>query len=245
MGPQCKRHHKRPEATVGAASGLAIRTRVHMTVRKFTLVCAAVLLAATQSMAAEIKVSEVLSNPHWVSLGGYIEPMDAVVFKKRTEALKGDVTVWLGSPGGAAGAAIQIGNFIHMNQWTTSVGFGSVCNSACAVIWLSGVHRRLSLDGRIGMHSVAMADDPTKRNNFGNGIVFNYLRSIGISEEIIDRFYRTEPTSMDYIDYEQALRYGLLEGTTPPPSGSRKSDRWSPQPIPPAGPTYPLTKINP
>ena len=45
-----------------------------MTVQKFTLVCIAALLVARSASAAEIKVSEVLSNPHWVGLGG--ESMD-------------------------------------------------------------------------------------------------------------------------------------------------------------------------
>ena len=63
-----------------------------MTIRKFTLVCIGALLTATQpASTAEIKVSEVLSNPHWVSLGGRIEHGDNITFKKRTEAIKGDV----------------------------------------------------------------------------------------------------------------------------------------------------------
>jgi hypothetical protein len=113
------------------------------------------------------------------------------------------------------------------------------------VIWLSGVHRRLSLDGRIGVHSAAMPGNPYARNEFGNGIVFGYLRSIGISEEIIERFWKTDPCCLDYIDYDQARKLGLIDDGPPPPSGSKKGNRWQPQLIPPAGPTPPLTKIKP
>ena len=198
-------------------------------------VAALSVLSASAAHTAEIKVLRLFADSTWVSVSGKIEHKDSVVFKKYTEAIKGDVVVWLSSPGGDARAAILIGSFIHMNQWTTSVGFGNRCSSACAIIWLSGVHRRLSTDARIGVHSMAMPDGSGKRNDLGNGIVFGYLRSIGVGEEIIERFYKTDPSGMDFIDYEQALHLELLSDPTPAPS--KKGDQWwNPKPIPPAGP---------
>jgi hypothetical protein len=188
-----------------------------------TGVAALSVLSTSAAHAAEIKVVRLFTTPTYVTLGGPIQATDYAEFNKLTQAIKGDVVVWLSSPGGDARAAIKIGNFIHMNQWTTSVGFGNQCNSACAIIWLSGVHRRLSTDARIGVHSMGMPDGSGKRNDFGNAIVFGYLRAIGVSEEIIERFYKTDPCCLDFIDYEQALRLELLSD---PPAPSKKGNQW-------------------
>ena len=189
---------------------------------------------------AEIRLPDMV--PSWVGLTGKIEPGDDIVFKQKTKAMKGHVTLWLSSQGGDLAATLQIATFIHMNQWTTSVGFGNRCNSGCAIIWLAGVPRRLHADALIGVHSAAITgSNPPKRNDLGNGVAFGFLRSIGISEEIIDRFYRTEPGDMDYIDYSQALKAGLLDES--PLVTKKKADRFLPQPIPLAAPTYPVTKI--
>jgi hypothetical protein len=104
-------------------------------------VAALSVLSVSAAHAAEIKVVRLFTTPTYVTLGGPIQATDYAEFNKLTQAIKGDVVVLLSSPGGETSAAIQIGSFIHMNQWTTSVGFGNQCNSACAVIWLSGVHR--------------------------------------------------------------------------------------------------------
>ena len=138
------------------------------------MLAAASVVAAAPAPAAEIRVREATVVSH-VFLDGYIEALDDGFFKHLTEAIKGPVIVSLNSRGGHLGAAMHIGNFIRMNQWATSVDNGDTCNSACAVIWLSGVKRFLGQYDRIGVHSAAFTESG-RRNDFGNGLTIPFAQ---------------------------------------------------------------------
>ena len=211
------------------------------------MLAAATIFAAAPAPAAEIWVAgpRTTYDVTTVYLRGTIWDLDDVTFKHLTEAIKGPVEVELESRGGSCGAAIRIGSFIHMNHWTTVVHYGEPCNSACALIWLSGVYRSLDEDARIGVHSTALSDGSGKRNEPGNVIVANYLRSISIPERIIQRWHDTEPSNIDYIYYPEMLAFGLI--SEPAKSNVwKKGDRGHPmfKLIPPAKGTPPATKID-
>lgn len=182
------------------------------------------LLTLRSALGAEITVHHPAEGPMrvtFVYVDGKIQMWDSFVFKRLTEALKGDVSVILSSPGGACEAAISIGSFIRMNQWETRVASRSKCSSACALIWFGGINRALSLDSLVGLHSTAMPDGSGKRNDKGNKMVADYLRSIDVPEGIIRRWYRTEPWDMDYINFAEAYQLGLL-GNPPPKDKSQQ-----------------------
>ena len=209
------------------------------------VLAAAAIFAAAPAPAAEITVRKVpVHDEAVVILKGKINLGDHVDFKQQTDALKGKVFLFLDSRGGEIATAIDIGNFIHMNQWTTVVTNGDVCNSACALIWFSGTQRDLGMMAQIGMHSSGTRDDPPKRNEWGNLVVTKYLAAIGVPQEIVNRFTVTDPSGMDYIGYDEARALGLLYQQ---PKLSTKGDRltspWFFMPIPSAGPTPPATKI--
>jgi hypothetical protein len=221
-----------------------------------TSVAALSVLSASAAHAAEIIVREDNSRAvTHVFLDGYIQKLDDGFFKHLTEALNDHVIVSLNSRGGDLGAAMRIGSFIRMNQWATSVDNGDTCNSACAVIWLSGIKRFLGQYDRIGLHSAAFTESG-KRNDFGNGLVAGYLRTMDVPEEIITHMYLTNPDSLYYVGCAEASAFGLLKG--PPAWGPSTSFNWLPKGkplprslnpmielIPPAGKTPPLMKINP
>ena len=203
--------------------------------KKLLLAGVAMLWLVSTATAAEITVRSVpkpYANEAVVILQGQIYQGDDIEFKLRTQALRGSVFVFLDSRGGEISTAINIGSFVHMNQWTTAVTNGDVCNSACALIWFSGVHRELGSVARIGVHSAGMRDDPTKRNGYGNLVVARYLASIGIPTEIINRFAHADPCCMEYIDYEEAHSLGLLNEQ---PNRSKKRNYISPW--------YPIERI--
>ena len=186
-----------------------------MTSRKFTLVSIAALLSilGASASAAEISVRHVPRNHEAIVIfQGKIFLGDNVEFKERTRGLGNNVFVFLDSPGGDISAALDIGNFVHTNRWTTVVTNGDRCNSACALIWLSGVYRELGMVARIGMHSAGTSqDNPPRRNEWGNLAVTKYLQAIGIDERIVVRATAADPTSMQYIEYDEAKSLGLLE----------------------------------
>jgi membrane-bound ClpP family serine protease len=55
------------------------------------------------------------------------------------------VVIRLSSPGGLIGPAIAIGTMIHAYHWATHVDDGAPCASACALIWLAGTPRSMTL----------------------------------------------------------------------------------------------------
>ena len=61
-------------------------------------------------------------------------------------------TVRLRGPGGVAMEAEKISNFLRKKEVTTIVSAGNSCQSACAMIWLSGSERIAEKDADIGLH---------------------------------------------------------------------------------------------
>jgi hypothetical protein len=222
----------------------------------------ALLLATIKyAPAAEIIVRTV-PPPHndeaVVILQGRIVMGDETKFREQTEKLlSSKVFLFLDSVGGELSSALNIANFVRTNQWTTIVTNGDTCNSACSLIWFSGIHRELGMVAHIGMHSVAVGGDPSKRSAWGNLAVTKYLQAIGMDEALVQRATAADPTNMDYIEYDEAFSLGLLDTKGPSlPSWSWFTKRllseaaphgawWAPQPIPLAGPTRPVMKIKP
>jgi hypothetical protein len=190
--------------------------------RLFLTGIAALFLATGTAHAAEVKVLPEKGGSTAVVLQGQIYAGDNIDFNKATQAIKGDVFLFLDSRGGEIYTAISIGNFVRMNQWTTIVVDGDMCNSACALIWFSGVHRILGSTARIGVHSAGKPDAPGERNEWGNFVVAKYLHAIGIPDNVISRWQKTDPCCIDYIDYPEARSLGLLSEY---PNWIRKGNR--------------------
>jgi hypothetical protein len=89
--------------------------------------------------------------------------------------------VQLDSPGGLAVVGIRIGEMIRVRQMVTYIRKESFCASACAIAWLGGVKRVVSLEGGVGFHGVY---DPNtlQPNAPGNALVGAYLEKLGLSE---------------------------------------------------------------
>lgn len=179
------------------------------------LLTGALFLVATRASAAEITV-RLVPPPHndeaVVILQGRILIGDEIEFRERTQKLlSSKVFLFLDSAGGELSSALNIANVVHTNQWTTVVTNGDVCNSACAVIWFSGVHRELGMMARIGVHSAGTRDDPHKRSAWGNLVVTKYLQAIGIDEALVQRVTAADPSTMEYIGYDDARSLGLLD----------------------------------
>jgi hypothetical protein len=179
------------------------------------------LLIVRAAGAAEFDVRQPiwLRGNYGVHVRGPIHEQDDVMFKRITQGLGNDVTLILRSPGGASGAAMRIGSFIRMNYWTTVVLDEDPCNSACSIIWLSGMHRWLGPNARVGVHIMARADGSGIRSDWGNGIIAGFLRSMDIPEEVIERMVKTDPCCFDYIGYHDAMALGLLNPRSDQPKG--------------------------
>lgn len=149
---------------------------------RFLAVCLApVVLIASGSMAADIRLSE--ETPRHIVIEGEVLPGD---YEKFVDAvLEGGAsyrTVFLASPGGASREALRIGRLIRSLRYTTVVGSVSplgpkggvfcphyikkencTCLSACPVIYLAGVERRGEI---LGVHRIYVRHERLKQMSF-------------------------------------------------------------------------------
>jgi hypothetical protein len=93
-------------------------------------------------------------------------------------------TVYLESAGGSLMPAIEIGKLVHARRHATAVLDGSVCTSACALIWIAGAPRYLGQQGRLGFHA-SYSDEGGRlvETGVGNAMVGHYLAQLDLSED--------------------------------------------------------------
>jgi hypothetical protein len=171
------------------------------------------ILFTTPAHPAEIKLQR-----GEITITGTIEKDDWMRFIALVPS-KEDPIIVLNSKGGWTGPAEYIGRFIRTHKLTTLVRNGDKCNSACVLIWISGLPRLMEPKAMLGFHSTSFSENRRKRNDDGNLKFGEFLRSMGAPRQIIELQPKADPTSMNYVDYKQALAWGLFNKPTPPPSG--------------------------
>lgn len=94
--------------------------------------------------------------------------------------------VALDSEGGALIPAIEIGKMIRLQGYPTIVASGSVCTSACALMWVAGSKKYLSANGRVGFHASYRTESgrPTE-TGLGNALVGRYLTLLNLPENAV------------------------------------------------------------
>ena len=169
------------------------------------------LLLATPATAAEITLKTPANGQDVITIRGMIERADDKKFIEVAALSKApNVSVVLNSIGGYIGAAGVIGRIIYTNKYETRVHNGTVCNSACPLIWFAGVFRHLDLNARLGLHTVSTETPPYERDEAGNARVAKYLIRVGVPQNVINLQAKADPCCMNYISYEQAKAWGLL-----------------------------------
>src|SRR5262249_15229714 len=98
-------------------------------------------------------------------------------FQEIADAQKHGAIVFLESPGGAVGAAIEIGHGNH--GFSTFVADNAPCMSACGLIWLAGREKYSGPRARVGFHG-ARVNESKEVSSVGNALIGAYLYSIGI-----------------------------------------------------------------
>lgn len=171
-----------------------------------SIVCALLLtLLTTVSHAADIIVKD-----NTVSIIGGIVSSDYSDFLNKVSNLD-RATVVLNSPGGQLGPALMIGRFISKNKWITYVP--NSCNSACALIFLSGYERYRDFGASIGVHSSSDANTHI-RSLTGNQMIESYLIEMGYSHSFYEFFTKADPSNYQWLYqqsselYELAIRIG-------------------------------------
>jgi membrane-bound ClpP family serine protease len=154
----------------------------------------AVLLATSAPcMAAEISVRTERPVP-LVVIDGVIDAATYDTFLAKTKGLD-KALVRLRSRGGRINPAMAIGRAIRQRQWATEVF--QLCESACALMWMSGIERHLRGGSRLGFHQPREEDGSVSITGVATEVA--YLRELGYGDATIGFAVQAAPTNMKWI----------------------------------------------
>jgi hypothetical protein len=181
------------------------------------------LLAAHTAEAANIEVRQV-DPVALVMVEGDLELGDIEVFRSKVAALS-KATVAFRSDGGSLLAGIRIGMLIRVRNFTTIVPDAAQCASACAVAWLGGAHRFLGAGSKVGFHAAYVQKaGGTTESGPGNAVLGAYLDQIGLPEDAIVYITQASPSSMKWLNMDDAAQHGIDVALLPPPEAAPTSD---------------------
>jgi hypothetical protein len=185
-------------------------------------------LSAIPATAADISIKRTSDDGVTITIAGYINLEDEKKFKALTlfDGWLTDLntTVNLNSRGGFNRPAALIGLAIREKGYQTHVESGSICDSACTLIFLAGAYRSMGLGTRLGFHSAYSETGPKIRSESANLLIAGYLRYMGAPQQIIDLQPKADPNGANYVSRDQAQRWGVLKGRPPPPEGRATSN---------------------
>lgn len=134
-----------------------------------------------------------------IAVTGEIEAGDEDAFRKATLENQNAI-VWLDSPGGALAPALKIGRVLRISEFPTVVSDGSVCASACALIWLAGSPRFLAPQGKVGFHASYQEESGELiETGVGNAMVGHYLSQLNLPEKAVIFATSASPHSITWL----------------------------------------------
>ena len=130
------------------------------------------------------------------------------------------MTVAFRSDGGSLVAGIRIGTLIREKKFATVIPDGASCASACALAWLGGARRFMGEGASVGFHAayVLKSYGPVESGS-GNAILGAYLNQLGLSEDAILYITKTAPTSIQWMNLDDANEHGIAAATLSPQQG--------------------------
>ena len=143
--------------------------------------------------------------------------MTPAIFKDELNAGKGNITVWINSPGGDCFAAAQIYNMLRDYKGHVTVKIDSLAASAASVIAMAGDEVLISPTGMFMIHNpstVAMGDhgDLEKAidmlNEVKNSIINAYQAKTGLSRNKLSKLMEDET----WMDANKAVEFGFADG---------------------------------
>jgi PAN domain len=144
-----------------------------------------------------------------ITIRGEIEKFDDERFEKI--ALKAPYgVVILESPGGLILPALNIGRTIQLRGYDTAVASGTICSSACGLVWLAGKRRGYFPNAQIGFHAAhTRINGQANENGMGNALVGAYLNDLQLGREAILWLTAAPPDDMLWLRPEDARELGI------------------------------------
>lgn len=137
--------------------------------------------------------------------------------------------LYVRSPGGALGAAIDMGNMLRARGMSV-VAF-DMCASACTYMLMGGVNRVVTREGKYGVHQFSFGDasaDPDKpfftakdveTHQSMVGELADYADAMGVDPRVVVVASRTPPSGMTFLTRQQLVEYNVDNVPADDPEG--------------------------
>ncbi len=189
----------------------------------FGIAMAAGATVAVNAGAAETRIIHD-GTTTFVALEGEIHEGDDVRFDALVKDME-EYVVMLHSPGGDVAAALSIGATIRQDRASTYVPSDMRCNSACALVWLSGSRRVMAADASIGFHaSYRMSDGARTEDGMSNAVVGSYIAHLGFPVETVAFATSATPDSLNTVDPSRPGAHGIDFQVLPAEADDAKKD---------------------
>jgi len=131
-------------------------------------------------------------------------------FNRIAAELTSPAFVILNSRGGNLMEGLVIGEAIHAKGYPTAVLSGTICASACSLIWLAGTPRYAGDMAYIGFHAAYTGTgDAAKESGSANAIVGAYLAKLNLSYKAILFATSAPPDRIAWLQTGEAARIGI------------------------------------
>jgi hypothetical protein len=132
--------------------------------------------------------------------------------EQRASIRIGETTLVLDSPGGMIGGAASMAEWVKSNKVDTIVPNGSLCASACVMVWGAGYRKAAGDTARIGVHS-AWSDETDADKQAGVAAVGTVAMARALSEEkapaaIVAAVATTESNAMHWLSANDVVSWG-------------------------------------
>lgn len=157
-------------------------------------------------------ITGVIADESW-----YTDDVTPLLFKKELKEGRGDITLWINSPGGDTIAAAEIYNALMEYPWRVTVKIDALAASAASVIAMAGERVLMSRVGMMMIHNpFTVVQGDTEEMKKAIGMLESVKESIINAYEIKTGLPRNKLSSLmddeTWMDSRKAKELGFIDG---------------------------------
>jgi hypothetical protein len=147
------------------------------------------------------------SQPDAIVLADAIDERSPLEFRRALKAHPSVKVLALHSPGGLVASSLLIADEVHERKLATFIPTGSVCASACALIYLAGDLR--VVEGKLGVHQIYGDRPDMVATQLTISDIVEALSRYKTPSEVLAIMLRTPPDQMYFFSPDEVAKYGL------------------------------------
>jgi hypothetical protein len=173
------------------------------------LVLPSLLASAAHAFSAQLDSSVTKEGKVVIALHGDISEGDAASFSNIVKAAnaQGKIVsgIRLNSQGGNLSEGLKLADLVRFAKIATIVPNGSLCASACFLIFAGGEQRFASRSSQIGVHGASFNGAETPESSAATIEMVRYAKLLGVPDRILGEMAATPPSEMFWLSQNDLL----------------------------------------